>query len=587
LSNRGAAAACDVTRHDSGVNCVPDALRSERIRIVAAVLAIGVLGFGLRIANLGGPDFGVDEIFHVYSAQRIVAGESPLLPSGLPYTRSLPYTRTVAWAGALFGGVNEWTARLPSVVFGCLSILVVFAIARQWYSSTAGLIAAFVTAVAPMQVAHSRQVRMYALVQFLYLIIIYLLFQAFETVAPLRRSRVPHRFAAWCRNLEVRPSLLLLALPLIVLARHTHSVILPSLTGPATYIVVMALVSPIMRGISPMARVKYWGAAALLIAVALLILFLDVASLRTLYEEARFYAPTWAQGQVGNWRFYLYAFDDLYPTIFGTFLLAAALALIRNWKATLYLLTCFTVPFLLHSFLLAQKEDRYLFHIMPLMFVIFGVAVSASLATLYRSLAAWAANAMNANSKVVAGTVTLLAVTFLFGATRELREGVKLHNLDVALVAGVQHFNWKRTMEFIAERAQPADVIITSRSLATHYYGPPLPLYSLNEQELDSILTAYPRDENGRPRDYSTGAPVVLGINGLREVLDRHQSGWLVAEGPQMGSVSIPPEIARYIDHHLTREAVPGADDMVLFSWGRTARIDADSAPDSGARNAL
>jgi hypothetical protein len=349
----------------------------------------------------------------------------------------------------------------------------------------------------------------------------------------------------------------------------------------------MALVSPIMKGIPLTVRVKYWGATALLVTVATLIPFLASAELRTMYDEARFYVPTWAQAHAGNWRFYLYAFDDLYPTIFGTFLLAASLALMQNWKATLYILACFTVPFLLHSFLFAWKEDRYLFHIMPLMFVIFAVAVSASLATLHRSLAAWAANAVNVNSKVIAGTVTLVAVIFLFGATRELREGVKLHNLDVVYAAGVgvQHFNWKRTMEFIAERAEPADVIITSRSLAARYYGPPLPLYFLNEQELDSILTTFPRDKNGRPLDYSTSAPVVLGISGLQEVLSRHRSGWLVAEGPQMGSASIPPEIARYIDRHLTRQEVPGADDMVLFSWGRPGRIDADSLPDSNVRN--
>jgi hypothetical protein len=561
------------------------ALRWRPLVVPVLLATIVLAGFGLRIGNLGGPDFGVDETFHVYSAQRIIAGDPPLLPSGMPYDRSLPYTRTVAWAGELFGGVNEWTARLPSVLFGCLSILVVFVIARQWYSATAGLIAAFVTAVAPMQVAHSRQVRMYALLQLLYLIIIYLLFEGIEAPARVRRLWVPHRLAAWAGPLEVRPSLLVIALPLIVLGGNTQVVILAALAGPAAYIVMMALVSPIMKGIPLMVRLKYWGATALLITAAMLIPFLIAADFRTMYAEARFYAPTWAQGQVGNWRFYLYALGSLYPTIFGTLLLAASLALMQNWKATLYILACFTVPFLLHSFLFAWKEDRYLFHIMPLMFVIFAVAVSASLATLHRSLAAWAANAVNANSKVVAGTVTLVAVTFVFGATRELREGVKLHNLDVVYAAGIQHYNWKRTMEFIAEHAQPADVIITSRSLAARYYGPPFPLYFLNEQELDSILTTFPRDTNGRPLDYSTGAPVVLGISGLQEVLSRHRSGWLVAEAPQMGSVSIPPEIARYIDSHLTRQEVPGADDMVLFSWGRAGRIEADSLPDSNVRN--
>ena len=354
-------------------------------RLIVPVLLATILlaGFGLRIGNLGGPDFGVDETFHVYAAQRLIAGDPPVLPSGLPYARSLPYTQIVAWAGALFGGINEWSARVPSVVFGCLSILVVFVIARQWYSATAGLVAAFVTAVAPMQVAHSRQVRMYALVQLLYLIIIFLLYQALETRSPTRRRmgsaqagslvRDVWKYGPRCSSSQRRSS---------CWRRQTHDLIYPALAGPAAYVVCMALVAPYVGHIAPGIKWKYRAAAAILIAGALLVFALDIGSVREMYAYARSYAPTWAQPNSEHWRFYLNVLGTVYPTIFGTFVFASVFALTRNWKATLYLLSCFSVTFLLHSFFFAWKEDRYIFHIMPLMFIVFAVGVSAFLAQL-------------------------------------------------------------------------------------------------------------------------------------------------------------------------------------------------------------
>jgi hypothetical protein len=549
----------------------------QRWIIAALLAAILILGASLRIRNLGGPDFGVDEIFHVYAAQRMIAGEGPLLPSGLPYARSLSYTRTVEWAGALFGEVNEWSARVPSVVFGCLSILVVFVIARQWYSPAAGLVAACVTAVAPMQVAHSRQVRMYAFFQLLYLVIIYLLYQGLETSSPRRRPWVPRRLAAWCSALQIRPLLLLLAAPVVVLAIETQDLIFPALTGPVAYVVCLALVAPYVDDVAPAIRWKYRTAAAVLIVGALLVFALDIGSVREKYAYARSFTPTWAAANAENWRFYLYVFGGVYPAMFGTFGLASVFALTRSWKPTSYLMACFALPFLLHSFFFAWKEDRYLYHIMPLMFIVFAVGVSAFLSSFYRSLTVWAGDVGKTDPRVLAGTLTAIALFFLFGATRELREGVKLHNLDVGVFAGAQHYNWRKAMTFIGERVRPDDVIITARSLAARYYGPQLPLFFLNHQELGTILSEFPRDGDGRPIDIATRALVILDVDMLREVITRHHSGWFVTERPQLRSVSIPIDLAKFIERHLSEEAVPDADDMAVFSWGHASGIDAAS----------
>ena len=132
--------------------------------------------------------------------------------------------------------------------------------------------------------------------------------------------------------------------------------------------------------------------------------------------------------------------------------------------------------------------------------------------------------------RVVAGTLTALALIFLFGATRELREGVKLHNVNVGVFAGVQHYNWQKAMTFIGERARPEDVIISARSLAARYYGPQLPLYYLNHQELDTILSEYPRDKDGQTARYRDTRPHHTGRGHVTR-RDHKASLWLVRYG--------------------------------------------------------
>jgi mannosyltransferase len=63
-------------------------------------------------------------------------------------------------------GVSEFTARLPSFVFGTLTILFVFLIGHRLHSTVVGLIAAGLCAAAPFQVFYSQEARMYEMLSF-------------------------------------------------------------------------------------------------------------------------------------------------------------------------------------------------------------------------------------------------------------------------------------------------------------------------------------------------------------------------------------------------------------------------------------
>lgn len=61
-------------------------------------------------------------------------------------------------------GQSEVLLRLPSAVFGALSVGLLYAFVRQWGSRWTALAAAVLLAIAPMHVWYSQEARMYAMV---------------------------------------------------------------------------------------------------------------------------------------------------------------------------------------------------------------------------------------------------------------------------------------------------------------------------------------------------------------------------------------------------------------------------------------
>ena len=66
--------------------------------------------------------------------------------------------------------IDEWTLRLPSVIFGSLAVLLVALIATEMRSPSAGLVAGMLMALSPIDVQFSQEARSYALVSFLILL---------------------------------------------------------------------------------------------------------------------------------------------------------------------------------------------------------------------------------------------------------------------------------------------------------------------------------------------------------------------------------------------------------------------------------
>jgi len=127
------------------------------------LLFILILGFGLRLINLN-QSFWLDEAITAlqtrYSINHYVTNFAPT-----DFHPPLYYFLIKLWSLAV--PINEITLRLPSIIFGTLSIIIVFLIVDHLFPKTqAALLAAILTATAPLHLYYSQEARMYILALF-------------------------------------------------------------------------------------------------------------------------------------------------------------------------------------------------------------------------------------------------------------------------------------------------------------------------------------------------------------------------------------------------------------------------------------
>lgn len=533
--------------------------------------AVLLLAFMLRVTNLGGPSFGIDEMLHVYAANELMQGDNPNLPSGYSYNRALLYTYSVALSGKLLG-MNESVARMTSVLFGVLTVALVFFIGRQWQSNTAGLVAALLTAVVPMQVAFSRQVRMYTVFQLFYLIFVYLFFQAIEGSFQSRRIAAVGKSRAkqWAGRLQLLPwSLAALA---FALALHFQQLVLVAAAGPILYVLCMALVVLLDRRADQLAQFGYiFWALVIGAGMALALIYMYVSGGLAKYVSLIQYAPTWAHSGVQEWQHYIGVLRRYVPFISVAAVILGGLAWLRNPKPAFYLIVCFAAPFLIHSFFIAWKNQRYVFHLLPLLFLLLGMG----LASLISHLREWISGLLARSSRPVmaralvggAGGAALLVI--IYGAP-ELRESFQTPYVNAGQFAGVQHNNWRTAMRYIAEKARQDDVIMTSVPLLAKYYGPPRPLYSLNNNELDDHFAKARYDWKTTRTEYTAAAVIIVDLKDLRELIGKYSSGWFVIERNRFRNQrSVPADVSAFIERNFQIHDVSGAEDMLIFRWDR------------------
>lgn len=138
------------------------------------LLIILFIGSFLRIYNLNFKGLWRDELLEVTAAQsRTITG----VLSSMSTHFSPPLDYIIVHFFLLFGN-NDFFARLPSAIFGILSIVIIYYVAKSLFGTKEGLISALLLSISPYHIWYSQEARMYSLFMLLSMLSILFFYRA-------------------------------------------------------------------------------------------------------------------------------------------------------------------------------------------------------------------------------------------------------------------------------------------------------------------------------------------------------------------------------------------------------------------------
>ena len=143
-------------------------------KILIAIAILITAGFAIRVYDLSYHSYWMDESYSVKSTMNMETNILPCLDSGISYLRHMPYS-FVLYLFTRFG-YDEFTTRLPSVIFGTLLIPIIFLYSRRLFKDDyVALIPAILITFSQFFIAWSRQARHYSLLVLLFFVSLYYL----------------------------------------------------------------------------------------------------------------------------------------------------------------------------------------------------------------------------------------------------------------------------------------------------------------------------------------------------------------------------------------------------------------------------
>ncbi len=464
-------------------------MRQARARldwpILLALVLLASAAVALRWLYIQRISYFFDEFVSVWAAKTVLQRGLPLLPPGNFYSHGILFTYLEApflWAF----GLNEGLLRLPSLLIGIGTVLAIFFVARALFigdigvnaAATAGLLAAAGVAMDPEAVAWGGRVRMYALLQLLVLLSIYIFYRAC-----IADDRPGLRWLAlgllWAAMLaQAQAALLLPALAVaLVAARGIRWSLRPSVVGPF-----------LLAGV---------GFAAIIYGLP------GEASHLEDIHQVRPYLALPTGNLLGGVLGFAPAFIDLWRLPYTLLTLAGLVYLFKRpgrRSPWLYLYLVLAV-LLVELFFLAGptwQTPRYAFMVLPLLWLLGGAVLAR---WLRRLGSAWWG---------VAATLGLAAFIGLTGYQ----------------AAFTQEWGYDRAFRHLQQVVQPDDVVLTTNPPACALYLGQCDYYALEFGYEEYVLSP-----EGALVDRWTGAPLLNTVEQLRQVLSTAPRVFLVVDG--------------------------------------------------------
>lgn len=142
------------------------------------IISIIILSFLFRVYDLGSESVWYDEGYSVYHAEKPILEAINILDQDR-YPYYILYDAILHFWIKLFGD-SEFSIRFPSVIFGILSIYVIYKLGELIFGTNVGLLASFILSITLYHIRYSQEARSYSLLVLLVLLSNYYLVKILE-----------------------------------------------------------------------------------------------------------------------------------------------------------------------------------------------------------------------------------------------------------------------------------------------------------------------------------------------------------------------------------------------------------------------
>lgn len=518
--------------------------------VQSIIIFLIIVGFFLRIEDLGIQSFWLDEAISSIAAVSFLEKGSPILNSGLLYERGILNTFLIASSFKIFG-VNEFAARIPSVLFGTLMILLVYIIGSKWGNQRVGIIVAVLVAFSVWEIAWSRQARMYQQLQFFYILSLFL-------------------FYSFIQNKNLKNMVLLFFSVLGAILSHVFGYAL-------------ILVFLVYFLVSAFKERKYLGkigkgtVAQVVLAFGALLTFAYYMGI----------IQSVLKTDINYYNTYIY----LLKTDLGLFLFmavpGATVLFDRDWKKGLLLITALIIPLYILFFHVLLLGTRYLYFVIPILFILIGFFLNFFADYLGDSISkAWyilrrkKICQVNTEKNACANTTrklyaifnrknsikrnaNILVVLLLVMAMYSSPAFTFIPKEEYYLGVNAPQSNFKDAYAYVKDNMQQNDIIVSAWTPPSQFYlgkSDYWLAFNVVGTGIDQFIIS------NTSREIYTNATVVRNVHDLKNIMKNNTVGWIIIDN--IGWYKLNPEISNYIDSETLK--MFDINTIRVYMWNNT-----------------
>lgn len=454
-----------------------------------------LLGFYLRLKNLGQTPFWGDEAHQVWAAKNFVMGlgfSDPIGPSS-PYLRAWLTTTLPIVASFKIFGINEFAARLPTAVFGTALVAVSYLFGSKFLNRPAGLMLALFVALDPFLLSWSREARMYTHLELLYMLSILLFYLWYEK-----------------DGLNLKSKNLALLLIVSFLGYKTHPAYIGFFAVVFLFLIIVLLYAFLANQFETRSLKE-----SVLVRAKVLVLFLFLCGLVFYLMKGlpiHIELPTSAWYPERSVYYYVSFLKSDYSYIYPLFFLGLVYLIFKGEKGWLIILA-FLVPFLVAS-IDARKVDRYILHLIPLFALIGFSTVSRFILFIEDKFNAILRKTRSFSQCKISGEALSVLVVILvvlsvcpLSQTFEVAEDPP-HR---------KRADWPEALSWVQSQMDDDDAIISTAPILSKWY--------LGKTDFGFGQ----KNRCGEITDTRTGAKILSDSLMVKQVIDTYESGWFIA----------------------------------------------------------